>query len=118
MAAKADNIEFNGKKKEMAEKLANPDFTGTIGELCKSVGIARSTFYKWTDDPEYRQYIDKLIEKYTDSELSAAWKALINRALSGDVPALKLYFELKGKYKQNVTLDGAVIISGGEDVAE
>ena len=118
MRTKSDNIAFDRKKKMLAERLADPEFTGTIGELCKEVGIARSTFYKWTDDPAYRRYLQELIDKYTDSELAAMWKALISKGISGDVAAMKLYFELKGKYKQQVQMDGVVIFTGEDNIAE
>lgn len=118
MRTKSDNIAFDGKKKTLAERLADPEFTGTIGELCEEVGIARSTFYKWTDDPAYRDYIQRLIDKYTDGALPEIWKALIKKGLSGDVAAIKLYFELKGKYKQQVAVDGVVIFTGEDSIAE
>lgn len=118
MATKSSNIKYNGKKKLLAESLADPEFTGTIGELCRQVGIARSTYYKWLDDPEYRQYLQDLIDKYTDSELPAMWKTLIRKGVSGDVSAMKLYFELKGKYKQQVKVDGVVIFTGEDQIAE
>lgn len=100
--------------------MANPDFTGTITELLKQLGIGRTTFYRWMDDPEYIQYINALIDKYTDSELSTVWKALIEQCKNGNTQAIKLYFELKGKYKQALDISGdvKVIFEGGENVRD
>lgn len=100
--------------------MANPDFTGTITELLKQLGIGRTTFYRWMDDPEYIQYINSLIDKYTDSELSTVWKALIEQCKNGNTQAIKLYFELKGKYKQALDISGdvKVIFEGGENVRD
>jgi len=108
MATKSNKISFSRKKQELAEMLANPDFNGTITDLCTKIDIARSTFYKWLDDEDYTDYIQSLIDKYTDGELALVWKALIFKCKSGDVPAIKLYFELKGKYKQNVEVRGSL----------
>lgn len=102
MATKLDKYKPSGKKLLMAKRLADPDFQGTITDLCAQVGVARSTFYDWIGDENFRSYVDELIDKYTDSELSRVWKALMKLIDKGDFQAIKLYFELKGKYKDTV----------------
>lgn len=104
-----------GKKRKMAEMLANPEFDGNISKLCDEIGVARSTFYRWLDESDFKGYLDYLVEKYSDSELANAWRALIKKANSGNVEALKLYFELKGKYKKEIAIDGGVVFISGED---
>lgn len=116
MATNRDKLELSGKKKELAEMLTNPDFHGTIKDLCERVGVSRSSFYRWLDNKEFVSYVNALIDKYTDSELSAVWKSLIYRAKSGDVQAIKLYFELKGKYKTAVDLSGSALVQIISDV--
>ena len=101
MASKGYNSELTGKQKKMADMLVNPDFTGTITELCEICDVARSTFYKWMRNEDFTKYLDEQIDLYTNSELSAVWKALVKRCRVGDVQAMKLYFELKDRYKQN-----------------
>lgn len=93
---------YTGKQKKVAEVLANPDYTGTITDLINSVGVPRTTFYRWLDDERYVSYINSLIDKYTDSELASVWKSLITKCKRGDVQAIKLYFELKGKYTAKI----------------
>jgi hypothetical protein len=104
-----------GKKRKIAERLASPDFDGNIKSLCDEMGVARSTLYRWYDDADFMGYVDWLIEKYTDSELANAWRALVKKANTGNVEALKLFFELKGKYKQEIAIDGGVVFISGED---
>ena len=104
-----------GKRRKVAEMLANPEFDGNITRLCDEFGVARSTFYRWLDDSDFKGYLDYLIEKYSDSELPNAWRALVKKANTGNVEALKLYFELKGKYKQEIAIDGGVVFISGED---
>ncbi len=100
-----------GKKRKLAEMLVNPENEMCVTELCKSVGVSRQTFYNWMHDMDFRGYLDYLIETYTDSELANVWKSLIrNATVKGKTDAQKLYFELKDKYKQNVNVNGAVII--------
>ena len=95
MATKSNELNLTSKQRKLAELLANPDFTGSITELCRECGVARSTYYKWLDKPEFTQYVDSLISKFTSSELSTVWKALIRRCSIGDVQAIKLYFEMR-----------------------
>ena len=102
MATKSNKYKPTGKKMLMAKRLADPEFQGTITELCLQVGVARTTFYDWIGDPDFRAYVDELIDKYTDSELSRVWKALMKLIDRGDIQAIKLYFELKGKYKDTI----------------
>ena len=105
-------------KKEMAETLASPDFNGNITNLCAKIGVARSTFYKWLDDKVFVAYINELIDKFTDSELSSVWKSLIYRAKDGDVQAIKLYFELKGKYKTTVDVNANSLVQIVTDIGD
>ena len=105
MIQKATNTILTGKKLKMVEMLAGPDFNGTITELCEECGVARSTYYDWMEDSAFIDSVNVLINKYTDSELSRVWKALFKQIDKGDTTAIKLYFELKGKYKQNIVVE-------------
>ncbi|MBP3600309.1 MAG: hypothetical protein J6J30_04425 [Clostridia bacterium] len=109
----------NGKRRKIAELLVNPDCNLSIKEMCEQVGVSRNTFYRWQKEPAFHGYVNFLIDSYTDSELANAWKALIRRATNGNTEALKLFFELKGKYKQEVTINkGVVFISGEDEIPE
>ena len=106
-----------GKKRRLAEMLVNPDTELSISEICEQIGISRQTFYNWQNDDNFRSYVNWLIDAYTDSELANVWKALIKKAVAGDVAAQKLYMDLKNKYKQQINVeDGVVIISGEEEL--
>lgn len=122
MATKPNKKLFGGKKGKAAEMLTDPDYTGSITQLCQDVGVARSTFYKWMKEPDYLSYLQERIDRFTDCELSAVWKALIAKCKSGDVQAIKLYFELKGKYSLKVEvsekLADVFAQMGGEELVE
>lgn len=104
-----------GKQRKAAEMLASPEFDGNVSKLCQDLKVARSTFYRWFDNTDFNGYVNWLIEHYTNSELANVWKALIRRAVNGNVDAQKLYFELKGKYKQQLDINGGVVFISGED---
>lgn len=103
------NIDTSGKypklkpkQKKLAEMLCNPDIDMTITEICKTVGVSRQTFYNWQKEMSFNLYVEFLIDSFTDSELASAWKALVKKMKTGNVEALKLFFEMKGKYKSQV----------------
>ena len=106
---------MTGKKRKLAEMLCDPDNNMTITELCNVVGVSRQTFYNWQRDTSFNGYVEFLIDSFTDSELASAWKALIKKAKTGNVEALKLYFEMKGKHKEELNINGNVVFIGGED---
>nr|DAO88757.1 MAG TPA: Helix-turn-helix of insertion element transposase [Caudoviricetes sp.] len=110
---------ISNTKRALAEMLCDPECKLSISEMCRSIGIARSTYYKWLADDEYSEYLDKMIDRFTDSELPTVWKALIKRASAGNVEAMKLYFEMKGRYKQEIEVYGGVVfVSGEEDIRD
>lgn len=110
MAQHGTNSILTPKQRKVAEMLVDPGFTGTITQLCDQLSVPRRTFYRWRDDPIFCSYVDSLIDKYSDSELASVWKALIRKCLEGNVQALRLYFELKGKFGQAGQSDGGVQI--------
>lgn len=99
---KQDKTKFSKKQIKAAEMLVDPTFQGTVTELCQMVGVSRNTFYRWMNDDKFKEYLNSVIDQYADGELPAVWKALISKCKSGDVQAIKLYFELKGKYQQTI----------------
>ena len=116
---KSENFpQIKGKKRKMAELLVDPDCDLNVTEMCKTIGVSRTAFYKWQKDKNFKEYVKYLIESYADSELANIWKALIKKAKVGDLPAQKLYFELKEKYKQKIEVEGNVIVFSGENEIE
>ncbi|MGN0451075.1 MAG: phBC6A51 family helix-turn-helix protein [Acutalibacteraceae bacterium] len=121
MSTKQDKkTALSPKQKQMAEMLANPENEhNTISAICEELGISRNTYYSiWLKDEKFMAYVNELVERYTDSELASVWRVLIDKCLEGNVNAIKLFFELKGKYKQKVELDGGVVFITGEDKLE
>ena len=76
----------------------------TITEIAEKGNVCRSTIYGWLDDDNFRRALDKKIDTYTDSEMANIWKSLVRKAQAGDTQAIKLYFEMKNKYKQQIDI--------------
>ena len=84
---KSENgFSISPKMKKCAERLISQEFDGNISKLCDELSIARSTFYRWYDKKEFKQYINFLIARYTETELFEIWKAIIETAKKGSPP--------------------------------
>lgn len=91
---------FNTKQLKFAELLIDPEDRRNRREKIAEVGVAPSTAYRWLKDPEYLEFLDRQIDIVSYGHLATAWTSLITEVKKGDTPAIKLFFELKGKYKQ------------------
>ncbi len=87
------------KQIKVANYFADPTKM-SVSEIAKLSGISTSTLYKWLKTPQFREYVQSIINTYCDGELTNVWKSLIEKCLKGDVPAIKLFFELKGKFAE------------------
>ncbi len=115
---KCDEFAISPKMKRCAEKMISAEFDGNISKLCDELNIARSTFYRWYDKKEFKQYINFLIDRYTETELFEIWKAIIETAKKGSPQALKLFFDLKNLQSKNTNLCSVVFISGEDKIEE
>jgi Helix-turn-helix of insertion element transposase len=118
-----NNTKWNptDEQARMAQILADPSEQGTITEKCEKAGVSRSTFYRWMRDPNFVEYVNSLIDEYTDAELARVWAALTRKAIEGDIQAIKLFFEMKGKYKEKKEIEhsGSIqFISATPDVVD
>jgi hypothetical protein len=72
----------------------------------EEVGVSRKAFYSWMKDLRYLDYINSQLDQYTNGELTEVWRALINQCKRGNVPAIKLFFEMKDMYTEKKEITG------------
>ncbi len=106
------------KQRRVAEALVDPDDVRNVSELCKDFNISRTTFYNWQHDSEFIGYIDCLVENYTTSITPKAWKEIGKKVEQGDMGAIRMLLEVKGKIQKdsNVNTNNVVIFTGEEDI--
>lgn len=109
MAEKGKKIP-DATKEKAAEMCANPEYS-TDREIIKSLPVSERTFYRWKNDQEFIDMVNRKVDKYTDRELPEVWDALLKQAKKGNTKAIKLYFELKDKYKQTHKIEGDNVIN-------
>ena len=114
MMSTKNNISWapNIKQRKAAEMLADPEWRGTITDLCSEVGINRTTYYKWIEKAEFNEYVSSLIDRYMSSEYSRAWKALMSKVDKGDTQSIRLFFELQ----KRVNPAGSVTVNIVDDI--
>ena len=84
---------------QLCEILADPEFAlMKKSQIADKIGISRQRLYVYMGRQRVVEYINALVNYYTDMEMPNVWKALVKKAKAGDMGAIKLYFELKGKY--------------------
>lgn len=86
-------------KKEQAIELWR-ETHGHISNICRALGIARSTFYEWMQDPEYSM---KLVD--AEQELNDDIRdVLVSKAADGDMTAVIFYLKSRHPdFKQEKT---------------
>ena len=107
-----------GKKRRLAEAIVDPDSDKTITALCQDIGISRTTFYNWQSDPDFMRYIEWLVESYTTSAVPEAWKQIVKKVEQGNMEAIKLLLEVKGKFKPTANSANVVIFTGENDIKQ
>jgi hypothetical protein len=69
---------------------------GIVSEAWRSVGLARSTFYKWcTDDPEFKAAVADIQEVAIDYVEGKLFSLIEN----GDTAGTIFYLKTKGKHR-------------------
>ena len=101
MAQNGTELILKGKKLKIAEMLADPDCKLSQTQIMNDVGVPHTTFYRWMRDPKFIAAVNNLVEQYTNTKLPYVWQCLLMR-MPVDPAAIKLYFELKGRYQQKV----------------
>ena len=104
-----------GKKRTVAEAVVDPDDERTITELCKDFKISRTTFYNWQRDSDFMGYVNYLIESFTTSIIPKAWKQISKKIDKGDMEAIKMLLEVKGKLQKDTSINNNVVVFTGEN---
>ena len=95
----SENVrEFTSKQIKYAHWKANPYRNETKKEFATQLNITDKTLERWDKLEGFKEFVDELIEEYTDGVESDIWKALIDNAKKEDGNAdRRLFFQLKNK---------------------
>lgn len=85
----------HAKQIKMSELLLNPEDRRSKQDKCNEVGITTKTLWEWMKNENYVAYVNNKLDQFTNAELPEVWKSLITQCKRGNVPAIKLYYEMK-----------------------
>lgn len=76
------------------------DFTDGRSEKKKlgDLGISTTQYQGWLRNPAFKEYVRRRAEDMLGDNMHTAHTALIDSVRGGDVPALKLYYEMTGRH--------------------
>lgn len=80
--------------------IVEEQLTSTWEEIRAECGVSRATLSRWRKQPEFRNEVTKRSRLLVREHLPTAYQALILKVAKGDIPALKLFFELTGEMQE------------------
>ena len=80
--------------------LADPGETRQQKDFAQEYGLRDATLSEWKRKPELWDEVNKLRRRVTDPYLKDIMWAHIKKAKSGDVQAIKLFYEFRGELIQ------------------
>lgn len=89
----------------LVNMLLNVGDKTSLREKLKLVNISQPQYNAWLRDPVFQGYLRMRTEQMFEFADHDAFKSLVQAVQDGDVPAMKLFFEMRGIYNPKVTLD-------------
>ena len=78
----------------------------TLKEVAQEIGISYMSIWRWHQKPDFVSWINNQGFEMLKSSLNGVYRALVRKAESGDVHAIKLYLENIGEFveKSEITI--------------
>lgn len=89
----------------LANSLLNLHDKRSTREKLKELSITPQQYNAWLATPAFRDYLAQRGEQLFGAHDHEAYAALLSGATGGDVPALKLFFEMRGIYNPKVNVE-------------
>jgi hypothetical protein len=103
--------ELSPEQLTVINDIINPNDTRSERKILADAGISAKTFAGWRRDPVVQQYMLARTEQILGGAIPDAHLALVEKVRSGDMSALKFYYEVTGRYTgQNAGLDPRALL--------
>lgn len=86
--------------------LAEGDSKLTLGQVAKKVGVDVRTIHRWRQDSAFNEAIYKEAMVLVGAQLPKALKALVEKAIKGDIRAIELLLRQTGKLVDKHEISG------------
>lgn len=97
---------------QVAAAITVCNFADSRSEQVKlsELGVLPQQYYGWLNDPTFFKYVNDLANRNLKNVRPAAMTEFAKLVRSGDLNALKYYFEVTGEFKQQEVLNVQVVI--------
>lgn len=86
-----------------------------LGELLAEAGVSAEEFAEWVRDGEFPEYTAAMARGFAQTDAPYVWNALLREAKDGNVPAIRLYFDIwRQKQPASASREGALRDPGVE----
>ncbi|MBQ8371162.1 MAG: hypothetical protein IJ497_03085 [Clostridia bacterium] len=68
-----------------------------VEEILAQYAVTEEEFTEWVRDGRFSEYAASLARGFAEADAPYVWTSLLNTAKSGNIPAIKLYFEIWNK---------------------
>lgn len=96
-----DSAGLTGQQMLALQVLTNPTDKRDLRAKLKSIGVTYPQYRGWLKQPLFNGYLNKVTEGMLTEHIGDFNTVLANKALGGDLGALKLAYELSGRYDPN-----------------
>jgi hypothetical protein len=81
--------------------MTDPTNKRTPGQKLKSIGVEYSQYRAWMKNPQFKNKIESVVNQAVGDHINDMQVALVNKAINGDLNAIKFVYEMEGKYDPN-----------------
>lgn len=97
LATKRDGI-FSAEQVAYVNAILDPADTRSRRKLLADLGIKSTTVQSWNADPAFQTYLRDRAEAILPNAVSEAHIALVDNVMRGDMNAIKLVYEMSGRW--------------------
>lgn len=97
---KKNESRLTDKQLAVAMTLLNPMDTRSLSGKLKALGVLPATYHGWTKNKVFAEFMVSQAEEMFGSAMPIAHSSLLSKVMQGDVRAIKLYYEMNGRYNR------------------
>lgn len=90
---------LSDKQLAVAMCILNLADTRSLQDKLRSLGVQEATYHGWSKSHVFQSFMQTQMEDMFGDAMPLAHRALISKVINGDLRAIKLFYELTGRYK-------------------
>jgi hypothetical protein len=97
-ATELDTLPFqpNERQREYLRACLDPSVEPNVEARCHAAGVARQSYYTWTRQPGFLEWVHHEQRRATDAEVEDVLAAIAQRAKAGSVEHARLFLRVAG----------------------